>query len=72
MRCSAVALLVADLKEGKDISVSVGDLEAPEPLVYERQLLDERHTALVELIEEGVMISGSTSVGCSERSQGFV
>src|SRR2546428_11115939 len=58
LQCSAVALLVADLKKGKDIPVSIGDLEAPQPLVYERQLLYERHTVLAELVEERVGVQG--------------
>ena len=28
--------LVAEVKEGKDIPVGIGDLKAPQPLVYER------------------------------------
>src|SRR5437867_233347 len=45
-------------EKGKDIPVSIGDLEAPQPLVYERQLLYERHTALAELVEERVGVQG--------------
>jgi len=45
-------LLIADLKECKDIPVGIGDLEAPQPSVDERQLLHEQHTALAELVEE--------------------
>src|SRR5262249_125273 len=51
-------LLVAEAKEGKDISVGIGDLEAPQPLVYERQLFHERHTAPFELVEEGIGVQG--------------
>ena len=48
------ALFVADPKEGEDIPVSVGDLEAPQTLVYERQFLHERRAPLAELVEERV------------------
>src|SRR5712671_7381473 len=51
-------LVAAEVKEGKDIPVGVSDLKAPQPLVYERQLLDERHTALAELVEERVGVQG--------------
>src|SRR5262249_54037894 len=46
----------AELKKGKDIPVGIGDLETPQPIVDERQLLHERHTALAELIEERVRV----------------
>src|SRR5437870_4744753 len=45
-------------EKGKDIPVSIGDLEAPQSLVYERQFLYERHTALAELVEERVGVQG--------------
>ena len=51
-------LLVAGPKEGKDIPVGIGDLKAPQALVYERQLLYERRTALAELVEERVGVQG--------------
>src|SRR5262245_13119105 len=55
-RASAMlrSLRVAKPKESKNIPVGIRELEAPQPLVYERQLLDERHTALAELVEERV------------------
>src|SRR4249919_1604267 len=49
-------LRVAEPKEGKNIPVGIRELEAPQPIVYERQLLDERHTALTELLEERVRV----------------
>src|SRR5688572_21746655 len=51
-------LVAAEVKEGKDIPVGIGDLEAPQPVVYERQLLCERGTALAELVEERVGVQG--------------
>jgi hypothetical protein len=48
----------ADLKKGKDIPVGIGDLEAPQAIVYERQLFHERHTPLAELFEEHVGVQG--------------
>src|SRR5262245_41470584 len=50
----AAALLVSELKEGQDIPVGIGDLEAPQPLVYERQLLYERRPPLAELGKERI------------------
>src|SRR4051812_27536586 len=50
--------LMAEVKEGKDIAVGIGDLKAPQPIVYERQLLYERRTALAELVEQRVGVEG--------------
>src|SRR5258705_799083 len=50
--------VAAQVKEGKDIPVGIADLKAPQPLVYERQLLYERRTALAELVEERVGVQG--------------
>src|SRR3954469_6380871 len=49
-------------KKRKDIAVSIGDLEAPQPTVDQRQLLHERRTALAELFEEHVGVR-SVDVG---------
>ena len=46
--------LVADLKKGKDIPVGIGDLEAPQAVIDERQLFHERRTPLLELVEQRV------------------
>src|SRR6185295_18993805 len=51
-------LVAAEVEEGKDIPVGIGNLKAPQPLVYERQLLYERRTALAELVEERVGVQG--------------
>src|SRR6185295_10782644 len=51
-------LIATEVKKGKDIPVGIGDLKAPQPLVYERQLLDERRTAPAELVEERVGVKG--------------
>src|SRR5262245_60606340 len=51
-------LLVAQPKEGNDIPVAIGDLEAPEALVYERQLLHERRAAPAELVAKHVGVEG--------------
>ena len=47
-------LVVADPKERKDIPVGIGDLEAPQPIIDERQLLHERRASLAELTEKHV------------------
>ena len=45
-----------ETQEREDIAVGIGHLEAPKPLVDERQPLDERRTAPRELVEERVGI----------------
>jgi hypothetical protein len=47
-------LVVAEPKEGKDIPVGIGDLEAPQPIIDERQFLHERRAPLAKLVEERV------------------
>ena len=57
LRCSSL-LLLADLSEGKDIPVGIGDLEAPQAVIDERQLFHERRTPLLELVEQRVGVQG--------------
>src|SRR5262245_61929509 len=47
-------LFLAKSKESKDIPVGIVDFEAPQAVVYERQLFHERHTPLAKLVEERV------------------
>jgi len=49
---------VVKTEEGQEIPVRIGDIESPQPLLYERQLLDKRHIALPEFVEERVRIQG--------------
>src|SRR5207245_3767040 len=53
-----VGLLVAGPKEGQDVAVGVGDLEAPQAVVDIRQLFDERGAPPLELGEERVGVQG--------------
>src|SRR5688572_5241031 len=55
-------LVVAGPKEGHDIPVCIGDLEAPQPIVDERQLFHERRTPTAELVEQRLGIQ-SVDVG---------
>src|SRR5262245_22790843 len=48
------SLLVTDAKESKNIPVGIGDFEAPEAIINERQLLHERRAPPLELAEEHV------------------
>src|SRR5262249_26666644 len=45
-------VFLAKAKEGEDVPVGISDLEAPEAVVDERQLLHERGTTQAELVEE--------------------
>ena len=45
-------LVVAGPKEGHDIPVCIGDLEAPQSIVDERQVFHERRTPKAEFVEE--------------------
>src|SRR5580765_622006 len=46
--------LVTTAKEGNDIAVGIGDLEAPQAVIDERQLLHERRAPPLELVEQHV------------------
>src|SRR5512143_3253944 len=45
-------------KEGQDVPVGIGDLEAPQPVVDEGQLLHERRPPLLELGKQDVGVAG--------------
>src|SRR5215831_16834618 len=47
-------LFLANPKEGKDIPVGIADFEAPQAVVYERQLFHKRRTPLAKLVKERV------------------
>src|SRR5436309_16143839 len=66
-------LFLANPKEGKDIPVGIADFEAPQTVVYERQLFAERHTPLAKLVEERVGIQGvDVRIPTSPRVSGVV
>src|SRR5712691_12240688 len=66
-------LLLADPKEGKDIPVGIGDLEAPQAVIDERQLFHERRTPLLELVEQQVGVQGvDVSIPASPSVPGVV
>src|SRR5256885_16881708 len=68
-----IPLLVADPKEGKDIPVGIGDLEAPQAVIDERQLFHERRTSLLELVEQRVGVQGvDVSIPASPSVPGVV
>ena len=56
-------LLVAGSKEGEHVPVGIGDLEAPEAGIDERQLLHEGCTSLLELVEQRAGLHRAIVVG---------
>src|SRR5437899_6325683 len=56
LSCSSVPLSVAEAIEGKHIPVGIDNSKAPQPLLYERQLLYKRRTTPTELVEERIRV----------------